>query len=164
MGQPAASRARTELREFWEFYRRYTKTAIHAATAAALTIFGILIFIDPWFAAIAIACYVVPPVALYLLEVNSIWEEGGSDRDGEQVTRRERTPETDTDSRAGEPETALIRPNGRNGPDADGGGRDSDSDADSDDGDTDADSDDSDTDTDSDSDDGDTDTDSDSDN
>lgn len=31
----------------WVYYRDYTRTAIHAASAAALTAFGLLIFIDP---------------------------------------------------------------------------------------------------------------------
>lgn len=177
MGQPAAARIRTELREFWEFYRGYTKTAIHAATAAGLTIFGLLIFIDPWFAAIAIACYVVPPVTLYLLEVNSVWEAGDSERNrrGVKESRRDRVPETDTDAGSAEPETALIHP--PSGSDATAGSAsgdgDTDSDSDSDDGDTDTDSgsdgdtdsdtDDGDTDSDTDTDDGDTDSDSDSD-
>ncbi|ELY84758.1 hypothetical protein [Natrialba taiwanensis] len=185
MGQPAAARIRTELREFWEFYRGYTKTAIHAATAAGLTIFGLLIFIDPWFAAIAIACYVVPPVTLYLLKVNSIWEAGDSERDrrGVKESRRDRVPETDTDAGSAEPETALIHP--PSGSDATAGSAsgdgdtdtdtDTDSDSDSDDGDTDTDTDsggngdtdsntdDGDTDSDTDTDDGDTDSDSDSD-
>lgn len=50
---------------FWAYYQRYTKTAIHAAATAALTAFGLLIFIDPSFAWLAIASYLLPPVVLY---------------------------------------------------------------------------------------------------
>jgi hypothetical protein len=59
----AAAADRT--RDFWAYYRRYTDTAIHAATTAALTAFGLLIFIDPSFAWLAIASYVLPPAVLY---------------------------------------------------------------------------------------------------
>ncbi|MFA9425292.1 hypothetical protein [Natronorubrum sp. A-ect3] len=55
------------IRGLWVYYRRYTDTTIHTAATAALAIFGILVVIDPWFAAVAIACYVVPPVVLYAL-------------------------------------------------------------------------------------------------
>lgn len=52
-------------RGFWAYYRRYTTTAIHAAATATMTAFGLLLFIDPWFALLAIAAYVLPPVILY---------------------------------------------------------------------------------------------------
>ncbi|MBV0902175.1 PQQ-binding-like beta-propeller repeat protein [Haloarcula salina] len=48
------------------FARRYTKTWVHAVATAALTAFGTLTVVDNRFAAVAIAAYVVPPVALYL--------------------------------------------------------------------------------------------------
>ncbi len=53
------------LRGLWEFYREYTHTAIHAAAAAALTAFGLLVFVDPLFVVLAIASYVGPPLVLY---------------------------------------------------------------------------------------------------
>ncbi|WP_122090536.1 hypothetical protein [Halalkalicoccus subterraneus] len=59
------------VRGFWEYYRRYTTTAIHAAATAALTAFGLLIFIDPSFAWLAIASYVLPPVVLYAIGVDT---------------------------------------------------------------------------------------------
>ncbi|SEH12307.1 hypothetical protein SAMN04487967_0749 [Natronorubrum sediminis] len=59
------------IRDFWLFYRRYTDTTIHTAATAALAMFGLLIFLDPWFAAVAIACYVLPPIVLYVFEPNS---------------------------------------------------------------------------------------------
>lgn len=60
-GTALADRARG----FWAYYRRYTTTAIHAAATAALTAFGLLLFIDPAFAWLAITAYVLPPVLLY---------------------------------------------------------------------------------------------------
>ena len=55
------------VRGFWEYYRRYTNTAIHAAATAALTAFGLLIFIDASFAWLAIASYLLPPIVLYAI-------------------------------------------------------------------------------------------------
>ncbi|MFO7833558.1 MAG: hypothetical protein R6V31_05765 [Halohasta sp.] len=75
----------------WTYYRQYTHSAIHAAAAAALTIFGLLVFIDPLFAAVAIAAYVCPPIVLYVLGVDVGSESGpvsadrplGSDSDSD---------------------------------------------------------------------------------
>ncbi|USZ67486.1 hypothetical protein NGM10_12200 [Halorussus salilacus] len=50
---------------FVAYYRRYTKTWVHALATAMLTIFGILTFVHPGFAAVAVASYVLPPVLLY---------------------------------------------------------------------------------------------------
>ena len=134
---PAATR---RARELWAFYRRYTQTAIHAAAVAALTIFGLLVFIDPLFAGVAIAAYVCPPLVLYLLGV----DVGAEPKD---------TGET-----GGQPEAATVETDAP--PTVAGRSGDTNSDSDTDDGDTDTDSDDGDSD--SDHDDGDTDTDSDS--
>lgn len=51
---------------FLEFFRRYAKTWVHAVAAAGLTAFSTLTVVHTWFAGLAIAAYVVPPVALYL--------------------------------------------------------------------------------------------------
>ncbi len=123
---------------FWDYYREYTHTAIHAAAAAALTAFGLLIFVDRLFAVVAIAAYVCPPLVLYAI---------GSDRGTPTDGGHETSARTDV----------ATTPDGA-------GPRDSDTDTDSDDGDADGvdgDTDSDDGDTDSDSDDGDTDTDSD---
>lgn len=69
---------------FWEYYRRYTTTAVHAAATAALTAFGLLIFIDSRFAWLAIASYVFPPVILYVTGTDA---ENDSDRDPDAVDR-----------------------------------------------------------------------------
>ncbi|WP_218780609.1 hypothetical protein [Halorarum halophilum] len=106
------------LQGLWEYYREYTHSAIHAASAAALTAFGLLIFIDPLFVVLAIATYICPPVILYSL--------------GADV------------GKSSDPSTApTVR--GDSGTNSD---IDSDSDSDSDGGDSDSDSDDGDTDSD----------------
>ncbi|NUB91058.1 hypothetical protein HTZ84_12535 [Haloterrigena sp. SYSU A558-1] len=154
-----------QVREFWVFYRRYTDTTIHTAATAALTIFGLLIFLDPWFAALAIGSYVGPPVALYLLEDEPVPET-------EPEPGREGRPDRRTADRAGRTVNATPaesdrrsseRVSSRPPPSATVGDGDTDTDSDSDDGDTDSDTDGTDTDTDSDSDGTDTDSDSDSD-
>ncbi|ARS91825.1 hypothetical protein B1756_11985 [Natrarchaeobaculum aegyptiacum] len=165
------------VRGFWAFYREYTSSAIHTASAAALAIFGLLIFIDPLFAAVAIVSYVGPPLVLY-----SVGAEVGpdshdsqrstSDDDSNNDSKTSHTSsndgvEPDPDQRRDRIGESAETPkrdgekDGRLESDADSDSDDGDTDSDSDDGDTDSDSDDGDTD--SDSDDGDTDSDSDSD-
>jgi len=147
-------------RGLWAFYRQYTQTAIHAASVAALTIFGLLVFIDPLFAGVAIAAYLCPPLVLYLLGVDVGAEPSDVERTDEQgaVDRQERTEtsaaETDTEPPdAGRNDETNSDRNNRNSDRGDG-----DSDTDSDNGDSDTDSDNGDSDTDSDN--GDSDTDS----
>ncbi|WP_227353183.1 hypothetical protein [Haladaptatus salinisoli] len=130
------------LRGLWDYYLEYTHTAIHAASAAALTAFGLLIFIDRLFVLLAIAAYVCPPIILYSL--------------GSDVGKTSTPPDTHR------LESATDAGGGSDGGSASGDGNsngsDGDTDSDGDDGDTDSDGDDGDTD--SDSDDGDTDSDS----
>jgi hypothetical protein len=102
------------LQGLWEYYREYTHTAIHAASAAALTIFGLLVFIDPLFVVLAITSYLGPPIFLY-----SIGADAGNTSD----------PSKETTSRA----------NSRANSDPDSDSDDRDSDSDSDDGDADSD-------------------------
>lgn len=117
-GKGSVSATAQWLRGLWEYYRGYTHTAVHAAAAAALTAFGLLIFIDRLFVVLAIAAYVGPPLVLY-----SIGADVG---------------------RASDPSTATTdRPGSRTSSDFD-----SDTDSDSDDGDSDSDGDDGDTDSD----------------
>ncbi|ELY54032.1 ICP22 family protein [Natronolimnohabitans innermongolicus] len=61
-----ALESRLETDGFGPFFRSYTRTWIHAVATAGLTAFGTLTFVNNWFAALALASYVVPPVALYL--------------------------------------------------------------------------------------------------
>ncbi|AGB15942.1 hypothetical protein Halru_1329 [Halovivax ruber XH-70] len=137
------------LREFWQFYRRYVETPIHALSVAALAMFGILVFVDSLFALLAIASYVVPPIVLF-----SIGWSTPAKRDFEPDERSANRARR-SDPQSAERGTATTRSN----PPARASVRDGDADSDSDDGDSDSDSDGSDSDSDSDG----TDTDSDSD-
>ncbi|SIR58572.1 hypothetical protein SAMN05421858_2965 [Haladaptatus litoreus] len=133
------------LRGLWHYYREYTHTAVHAASAAALTAFGLLIFINRLFVILAIAAYIFPPIILY-----SVGSDIGRESDAQETTTDQPTSEARTDTN---PNTNSDTGNG----DTDSDGSDGDTDSDGSDGDTDSDSDDGDTD--SDSDDGDTDSD-----
>lgn len=142
------------LHGLWEYYREYTHTAVHAASAAALTAFGLLIFVNRLFVVLAIAAYICPPVILY-----SIDSDAGRPSDSSTA------PPLQADSGASPGFGSDSDPDGNDG-DSDSDSDDGDSDSDSDDGDSDSDSDDGDSDSDgddgdsdSDSDDGDTDTD-----
>ncbi|MFC4437315.1 hypothetical protein ACFO3C_06370 [Halostagnicola sp. GCM10023398] len=146
-------------RGLWTFYLAYTKTGVHAASAAAFAIFGLLVFVDSLFAALAIGSYVLPPVVLYVLADDPIDEYVRDESPVEAMVVRDASrlaEETTTDGGAGETDRTTIADEGGSSADRSAG----DTDSDSDDGDTDSDSDDGDTD--SDSDDGDTDSDSDS--
>lgn len=68
--QGTVSAAAEWFRGLWEYYRGYTKTAVHPIAAAALTGFGLLIFINPLFALLAIASYLFPPIVLYVLDAD----------------------------------------------------------------------------------------------
>ncbi len=144
------------LRGLWNYYREYTHTAVHAASAAALTAFGLLIFVNRLFVILAIAAYIAPPIILY-----SIGSDIGRESDTQETATDRSTSEARTDT------NPNINADTGNG-DTDSDGSDGDTDSDGTDGDTDSDgtdgdtdSDGSDGDTDSDSDDGDTDSDSD---
>ncbi|WP_458208781.1 hypothetical protein [Haladaptatus sp. NG-SE-30] len=137
---PQQTAAATQwLRGFWQYYREYTHTAAHAASAAALTAFGLLIFINRLFALLAIASYIVPPIILYRLDAD--------------LGKQSPSPPTTTGDSEPAPTAASDLAT-----DSDSDDGDSDSDSDGDDGDSDTDGDDGDTD--SDGRDGDTDTDS----
>lgn len=51
---------------FVAFYRRYTRTWLHAVATAALTAFGALAVLHRGFVVVAIAAYVLPPIVLYV--------------------------------------------------------------------------------------------------
>lgn len=119
----------------WEYYRGYTQTAVHAAATAALTAFGLLIFIDPLFAILAILSYLTPPIALYSLGTEAVPSE--SDHDPA-------TPMTNVNGDA--KTTRVDGDSDSDGNDTDSDGDDGDSDSDGDDRDTDSDGADADTD------------------
>ncbi|WP_435156116.1 hypothetical protein [Haladaptatus sp. DFWS20] len=122
------------LRGLWNYYREYTHTAVHAASAAALTAFGLLIFVNRLFVVLAIAAYVCPPIILYSI---------GSDI-GKPPSASETQTARSESSATSDSATNSVSGNG----DTDSDGSDGDTDSDSDDGDTDSDSDDGDTDSD----------------
>ena len=148
----ATARPRTRVRNFWRFYRRYTSTAAHTLSAAALAIFGLLVFVDPLFALLAIGAYVLPPILLFAVG----WRPPTDDPDDAEATGArssepspnqgpslvDRTepasasdPRTDRDDRY--PGSRPYRSSGDTDSDRDDG--DTDSDTDADDGDTDTD-------------------------
>lgn len=106
------------LHGFGKYYREYTHTAIHAASAAALTAFGLLVFIDRLFVVLAIASYICPPLILY-----GIGADVGKTSESSPAT----------------PVRAESRANSDSDSDTDSDGDDEDSDSDSDDGDSDSD-------------------------
>ncbi|XVH31722.1 hypothetical protein ACNS7O_00660 [Haloferacaceae archaeon DSL9] len=57
---------RTDSESFGAFFRRYTNTWMHAVSTAGLTAFGLLTFVHRGFVVLALTCYIVPPVVLYL--------------------------------------------------------------------------------------------------
>ncbi|MCU4925265.1 hypothetical protein OB905_04595 [Halobacteria archaeon AArc-dxtr1] len=158
---------RERLRGLWEFYLAYTNTGVHTAAAAALAIFGLLVFVDPLFAVVAIASYVLPPLVLYARSngrrsVEPIGDSVKRAPNRPDASRRRENatadpPRTGAATAGDEPDR---NPN-RSVDAGDGDEADTDTDGDTDDGD--ADTDNGDTDTDTDADGGDTDTDTDAD-
>jgi hypothetical protein len=61
----------TEPSGFGAFFQKYTKTWMHAVATAGLTAFGLLSFVHRGFVVLALACYVVPPIVLYLTRGDS---------------------------------------------------------------------------------------------
>lgn len=129
--------ARTRwIRGLWDYYRRYTHSAVHAASAAALTAFGLLIYIDRLFVVVAIASYVCPPIVLYTLGIDvgadSNPPEGGTARADSGTNAADSSDtDTDTDSDGDDGDSDS------DGTDTDSDGDDSDADADGSDADTD---------------------------
>ncbi|MFU8868092.1 hypothetical protein [Natronococcus sp.] len=56
----------TETGGFGRFFQQYTKTWMHAVATAGLTAFGLLSFVHRGFVLLALACYIVPPIVLYI--------------------------------------------------------------------------------------------------
>ena len=73
--------------EFFRFYREYAQTGVHAASAAALTAFGLLMQFHEGFAVVAFLAYVVPLTYRY--------RQTGDD---DSSARAEREPEHGTGS------------------------------------------------------------------
>lgn len=135
-GERSVSATAQWLHGLWEYYREYTHTAIHAASAAALTAFGLLIFIDPLFVVLAIIAYICPPLILYSIGA----DVGNTSNSSESATVRadSRTSsdnDSDTDSDSDDGDSDSDSDHG----DADSDGTDADADADGGDADADAD-------------------------
>ncbi len=125
-GRAPVSSTAAWFRGFWGYYRGYTRTAVHAASASALTIFGLLVFVDRLFVVLAVASYVCPPFLLY-----------GFDADAGRPDSSD-APAVRADSGPGSDSGADGDADGSDG-DADGSDGDADSDSDGDDGDADSD-------------------------
>lgn len=74
-------------RGFFEFYREYAQSGIHAASAALLTAFGLLIPVNRAFLAVAVGVYIIPLLYFY---VTSNGSEG--DTDSERTASTDETP------------------------------------------------------------------------
>ncbi|WP_049914382.1 WD40/YVTN/BNR-like repeat-containing protein [Haloterrigena salina] len=107
----SSQNARLETGGFVPFYRSYTKTWVHAVATAGLTAFGTLTIVHRWFAALALASYVVPPIVLYLRHgrdddrTDADHEASAPERD-ESLTESEPEPDTPkSESNHAEPES-----------------------------------------------------------
>jgi hypothetical protein len=89
---------------FVAFYRAYARTGVHAATTAALTAFGTLTIVHRGFAAVALAAYGLPPLALY---ARGAWF-GADERAGDSAAG----PPDDGDTTAGEATNTAGAPAG----------------------------------------------------
>ncbi len=124
-------------RRFVPFFRRYTKTWIHAVATAGLTAFGTLTFVNQAFAIVAVGIYVLPPVVLYLRGANpgpspnsnaapeaerfsaDSSDESGDDRPAIRTTEGE--GEHGTDRRTGERRAKTKTPTSDTESEEDGG-------------------------------------------
>ncbi|RQG90127.1 hypothetical protein EA462_09045 [Natrarchaeobius halalkaliphilus] len=151
MTEPADSSETSGFRDFWSFYRRYTATAVHTAATAGLAIFGLLVFVDPLFAVVAIACYLAPPIVLYVRTDEPTYPQAsdpstnasGRELDTEADPVADEMTETAVNgvSESTISNTDTDSDNGDSDTDRDNGDTDTDSDTDSDSDDRDADSD-----------------------
>jgi hypothetical protein len=101
---------------FGAFLRRYTKTWMHAVATAGLTAFGMLTFVHRGFVVLALVCYVVPPIVLYVTRER----RGGTDSpsptdaalaDGDDEAERRSTDEgTASVDDGAEPKRANAEP------------------------------------------------------
>ncbi|MFB9804873.1 hypothetical protein ACFFQF_05315 [Haladaptatus pallidirubidus] len=91
MESPATSR-----RGFVAFYRRYTKTWLHALATASLTAFGMLTFVHRGFAIVAVTTYVIPPIVLYLREADGRDVESTVEETEPTITDNELTTGADS--------------------------------------------------------------------
>ncbi|WP_339105782.1 hypothetical protein [Haloterrigena salinisoli] len=101
---------------FVPFYRSYTKTWIHAVATAGLTAFGTLTIVHRWFAALALASYVVPPIVLYLRHGRGD-DRPNADRDASEPERDESPAESEPELDTPEPDREVEPERPRTGSD-----------------------------------------------
>ena len=107
--------ARLETGGFVPFYRSYTKTWVHAVATAGLTAFGTLTIVHRWFAALALASYVVPPIVLYLRhgraeergETDAVESDESDAAEPTPTTSGNRTDSSDATTERGDPNAAT---------------------------------------------------------
>ncbi|MDS0476523.1 hypothetical protein [Natrinema sp. 1APR25-10V2] len=95
---------------FVPFFRRYTKTWVHAVATALLTAFGTLTFVNRWFVALALAAYVVPPIVLYVQRPLDDTEGVAPDDSNDGATPPDRGADTTADDRGLESTPADRKP------------------------------------------------------
>jgi photosystem II stability/assembly factor-like uncharacterized protein len=89
---------RETVRDFGSFYREYAKTGIHAASAAALTGFGLLASRYSGFLLVAVGVYVLPPIYIYLTRDVQENHDTDSDTSSEDTETEPKTePETESE-------------------------------------------------------------------
>lgn len=106
---------RSDPESFGVFFRRYTKTWMHAIATAGLTAFGLLTIFHRGFVVLALACYVVPPIVLYLSRRrdDSTGSSTESPTDAALADQSESDQRTESDSRPLEPSPANREPEPR---------------------------------------------------
>ncbi len=72
---------------FVPFFRQYTKTWIHTVSTVGLTAFGMLTFVNNWFALLALATYVLPPIVLYWRKLRRHERDAVSSAPSESATQ-----------------------------------------------------------------------------
>lgn len=114
------STAQTDGSGFWTFYREYAKTGIHAATAAALTLFGLLTRYHWGFLVVALAAYVLPLLHFYLADARSSADPAADE--GRRAETAARGTEREAGSGAGPGSGDGARGRGDRAGDAGAGG------------------------------------------
>ncbi|APX98045.1 hypothetical protein [Natronorubrum daqingense] len=92
---------------FVPFFRSYTKTWVHTVATAGLTAFGTLTIVHRWFAGLALATYVLPPIVLYIRYGKRGEATRADDRDATRAVDRDAPPDEPSSETATE---ATSRP------------------------------------------------------
>ncbi|NGM70197.1 hypothetical protein G6M89_14460 [Natronolimnobius sp. AArcel1] len=87
---------------FVPFFRQYTKTWIHTVSTVGLTAFGMLTFVNNWFALLALVTYVIPPIVLYWRKLRRHEREAASAAPSESATQVRDSTVATTDAGGGD--------------------------------------------------------------